>query len=73
MICRTCNVYLGGDKTQTRSRFWHINLTTLVIHTLFHKPISNILAMLLDIEVEVVRDIIDCKLYIVMLSILDVK
>ncbi len=71
MTCRTCGVYLGGDKTQTRSRFGHINLITPVIHTLFHRPIPSVLAMLLDIEVEVVRDIIDCKLHIVMQSNLD--
>ncbi len=62
MTCRTCGIYLGGDKTQTRSRFGHIKLTTPMIHTLFYRPMSNVLAVLIDIKVEVMRDIIDCTL-----------
>ncbi len=65
MICKTCGIYLGSNRMQTRSRFGHINLTTPVIHTLFYKPTPNILSELLDMDVETVQDIIDCKLHVI--------
>ncbi len=71
MTCKTCGIYLGANKTATRSRFGHINLMAPVVHTLFCKPTPNILAMLLDIEIEIVQDIIDCKLHIITQSNLD--
>ncbi len=65
MICKTCGIYLGSNRMQTRSRFGHINLTTPVIHTLFYKPTPNILSELLNMDVETVQDIIDCKLHVI--------
>ncbi len=71
MICKTCGIYLGADRLQTRSRFGHINLSTPVVHTLFYKPTPNILTELLNMDVEIVQDIIDCKLHIITWSDLD--
>ncbi len=68
MICKTCGIHLGVDRLQTRSRFGHINLSTPVIHTLFYKPTPNILAELLNMDVEVVQGIIECRLHVIMRS-----
>ncbi len=68
MICKTCGIYLGIDRLQTRSRFGHINLTIPVIHTLFYKLIPNIIADLLDMDVEIIKDIISCRLHIIICS-----
>ncbi|PIM96013.1 DNA-directed RNA polymerase subunit beta' [Candidatus Hodgkinia cicadicola] len=65
MICQTCGIYLGSDRMKTRLRFGHINLSTPVIHTLFHKPTPNILSELLNMDVGIVQDIIDCKLHVI--------
>ncbi|WP_192572978.1 hypothetical protein [Candidatus Hodgkinia cicadicola] len=68
MICQTCGIYLDTNRLQARSRFGHINLSTPVIHTLFYKPTPNILAELLNMDVEIVQDIIECKLHVIIWS-----
>ncbi len=65
MICKTCGIYLGIDRLQTRSRFGHINLTISVMHTLFYKSTPNIIAELLDMDVETIQDIISCRLHVI--------
>ncbi|PIM96055.1 DNA-directed RNA polymerase subunit beta' [Candidatus Hodgkinia cicadicola] len=71
MICQTCGIYLGADRLQTRSRFGHIVLSTPVMHTLFYKPTPNILAELLNMDVEIIQGIIDCELHVITESNLD--
>ncbi len=68
MICQTCGIYLDTNRLQTRSRFGHINLSTPVMHTLFYKPTPTILAELLNMDVEMVQDIIECKLHVIIWS-----
>ncbi len=68
MICQTCGIYLDTNRFQTRSRFEHINLSTPVMHTLFYKPTPTILAELLNMDVEMVQDIIECKLHVIIWS-----
>ncbi len=71
MTCKTCGIYLGANKTATRSRFGHINLMVPVVHTLFCKPTPNTLAMLLDIEIDTIQGIISYNFHIITQSNLD--
>ncbi len=65
MICKTCGIYFGIDRLQTRSRFEHINLTIPTMYTLFYKPTPNIISDLLGMDVETIQDIISCRLYVI--------
>ena len=47
------------------SRFEHINLIIPVMYTLFYKPTPNIIAELLDMDVEIIQDIIRCRLHVI--------
>lgn len=65
MICKTCGIYFGIDRLQTRSRFEHINLTIPAMYTLFYKSTPNIISDLLGMDVETIQDIISCRLHVI--------
>ncbi len=57
--CKKCGMYIGINRWDKRSRFGHINLTISVVHTLFYKIIPNVLSILLNMEMETMKDFVD--------------
>ncbi len=65
VICKTCGIYLGIEDYKQDQGSDILNLTIPVMHTSFYKTTPNIIAELLDMDVETIQDIISCRLHVI--------
>ncbi|PIM95180.1 DNA-directed RNA polymerase subunit beta' [Candidatus Hodgkinia cicadicola] len=69
--CEICDVDLGLDKHDVRSRFGHICLNVPVVHTLFYKSDPNIIAILLNKTEDFIKNLVNCNLHVVVESCIE--